>query len=313
MYRVARAHRGLWDDEVQLHRIPTLRDRIRLSGKRVLKIGPLDNPIVLRLEADVTYGRALPPIPADNAALGVIPTAAFKYCEAVRRASAFGWYIFPPFDVRLRWDGAEICWFNDAEERWMPFISVPIPDPEWLDHWNEYAPQDLRDGSPPFLTTLPVPGIVQIWSGLLIGTAEGWSTLVRPVVNHPQTVGWQSYEGLVETDTFRPCPLFANIRLVATHRNIFLARDRPLFQVQPISRVAYTQETLTPRFYDGIRPRLDVSLADWEGYRKTTRSSDPAGDDHRPGKYGANVALPACGGAPSNFAGMARSSGGRQK
>jgi len=46
---------GTWHDEVQLHRIPTLRDRIRLSGKRVLEIGPLDNPIVLRLEADVTY------------------------------------------------------------------------------------------------------------------------------------------------------------------------------------------------------------------------------------------------------------------
>jgi SAM-dependent methyltransferase len=44
-----------WNDEVRLHRIPTLRDRIGLSGKRVLEIGPLDKPIVLRLEADVTY------------------------------------------------------------------------------------------------------------------------------------------------------------------------------------------------------------------------------------------------------------------
>ena len=43
----------------------------------------------------ITFYRAIPesfePMRADRAALGVIPTAAFQYCEALTSASAFGW------------------------------------------------------------------------------------------------------------------------------------------------------------------------------------------------------------------------------
>src|SRR5882672_5799107 len=38
------------------------------------------------------------PMRADRSALGVLPTAAFQYCEAISIASAFGWYVFPPID-----------------------------------------------------------------------------------------------------------------------------------------------------------------------------------------------------------------------
>ena len=51
-------------------------------------------------ERTVTFYRAIPqsvePMRADRSALGVIPTAAFQYCEALTSASAFGWYVFPP-------------------------------------------------------------------------------------------------------------------------------------------------------------------------------------------------------------------------
>ena len=42
---------------------------------------------------------AIPPMPADASALGTLPFAAYQYCEAIRTASSFGWYIFPMADI----------------------------------------------------------------------------------------------------------------------------------------------------------------------------------------------------------------------
>ena len=62
----------------------------------------------------VTFYRAIPesfePMRADRSALGVIPTAAFQYCEALTSASAFGWYAFAPMTFYLQWDGTDVIW-----------------------------------------------------------------------------------------------------------------------------------------------------------------------------------------------------------
>ena len=42
---------------------------------------------------------------ADRAAAGTMPTRAFRYCEAMTSASAFGRYVFPPITFSLMWDG----------------------------------------------------------------------------------------------------------------------------------------------------------------------------------------------------------------
>jgi len=67
---------------------------------------------------------ATPPMRADAAALGTLPAAAYQYCEAVRSASAFGWYVFPPEDIRLRWDGSEVLFFDEGE--WRRLSSLPF-------------------------------------------------------------------------------------------------------------------------------------------------------------------------------------------
>jgi hypothetical protein len=245
-------------------------------------------------EPIVTFHRAYPaalwPMQADNSALGNMPAAAFQYCEAMRAASEFGWYVFPPVDIRLRWTGGESLYWADGE--WHSFTSVDLDD-EFLHYWDQHAPPDLKGQAPPCLTSLFVPGSVQIWSGLLVSTAEGWSTLIRPIVNVPQVGAFQCYEGLVETDGFKPCPLFVNIRLIVTDREIVIRRDWPLFQVQPINRACYARTTLKHREFDGIEPRLGgvtgISEADWAGFRKTTRSGDPGSDDHVSGTYGGGV------------------------
>jgi hypothetical protein len=225
---------------------------------------------------------AFPPMPADASALGTLPVAAYQYCEAIRAASSFGWYIFPPDDIRLRWDGSEVRYFQDDE--WVLLTSVPLAG-ESLDHWEQHAPADLKERIVPFLSSLFVPGIVQIWSGYLVNSADKWSVLVRPPANLTQSHGYFCYEGLVETDHHGPCPLFVNIRLHATDREIVLPKTTPLFQVQPVARESYVGGAKNARFI-GIE---EMSEQNWQGFRGTIRSAEPGDDDHKTGSYGAQT------------------------
>jgi hypothetical protein len=246
------------------------------------------------MEDIVTFRRifpaAIPPMRADESALGTLPAAAYQFCEAVRAASSFGWYVFPPCDIRLRWGGAETQHFVDGE--WHPLGSEHLGE-DFLALWDAHVPEDLRGRAPPYLSNLFVPGIVQIWSGHLVGTAPGWSVLVRPPANMFINRSFACFEGLVETDRFGPCPLFVNIRLLATDREIVIPRTRPLFQLQPIRRECYADATLKDVSFasreSGDGNPFGMSDADWAGFRKTIRNADPADSSHRAGSYGAGV------------------------
>jgi hypothetical protein len=243
----------------------------------------------------MTFHRVCPaaswPIKANQSALGTAPSVAFRFCEAFRVASSFGFYILPPpYELIFYWDGGEVRVKHAGE-----FIAFDDyhPDASFVDLWEMYAPEDLKDSPPAIATNTPMPGVVQIWSGLLIGTAEGWSTLIRPPVNIPSRVDYQVYEGVVETDgEYKPAPLFTNLRIIEANRSIRIKPDWPLFQVQPILRANY--QTIKIKEWDGIHPRFHpdddprnecgMSKADWNGYREATRPID-----QRPGKYNARV------------------------
>jgi Family of unknown function (DUF6065) len=217
----------------------------------------------------------------DKAALGTMPTAAFQYCEPMRTASSFGWYIFPPTDIILRWNGADVE-YRDGDD-WTELKSIGLSD-AFAEDWDSRAPDDLQGCWPPFMTALFVSGVVQIWSGLLIRTRPDWSVLIGPPPNLVQSRHYSCFEGLVETDRFRPCPLFVNIRLQATDREIVIPRSKPLFFVRPVRRESYEDESLQFAFRDGVG---ELSADDWSGYRNTVRKSDAPPEEYKPGRYGA--------------------------
>lgn len=233
------------------------------------------------------YPQALPPLRADKAALGTMPMAGFQYCEPSRLASAFGWYIFPAEDIQLRWDGVDV--FHAVDGRWESLHSITL-DETFGQYWDEHAPDDLKGCSPPFLSAIFVPGVVQIWSGLLISTAESWSVLIGPPANLAQSRSFACYEGIVETDSFRPCPLFVNIRLQSTDGEIFIPKSKPLFQVRPLLRQCYADHVFQHQEFDGLAPRDGsqggMTPEDWNGYRSTVRRRNEA-KLRTPGSYGA--------------------------
>ena len=189
----------------------------------------------------VTFYRFIPdcrmPQRADSSAAGSLPTRAFRYCEAIRMASAFGWYVFPPIRVSFMWDGGtDITWTYQGADDWYPLKTAQFPG--FAEQFDAAAPDDIKGFSPPFVGALQEPGVVQIWSGLVARTAPGWSLLVRGPANLPRSLAYEVYEGIVETDRWFG-PLFTNIRLTRTNVPVELNPELPFMQVQPVNRELY--------------------------------------------------------------------------
>jgi hypothetical protein len=222
------------------------------------------------------------PQPADASAAGTMPTRAYRYCEPMRAASAFGWYVFPPTSFSLVWDGGtNVVWTYHSAGGWYPLKSAQFPG--FTSHFDSIAPAELRGFSPPFLSVASEPGLVQIWTGLFARSAPGWSLLIRPPANLARNQGCEHYEGIVETDRWFG-PLFMNIRLTRTNVPIEFDRDFPLAQVQPIPRSVYG----TLHDFETIPDLTDLGPAEWEAFRLTVVAPN-VDANRRLGKYAADA------------------------
>jgi len=235
----------------------------------------------------VRFHRLIPTVPkperADRSGMGSLPTRAYRYCDAVTTASGFGWHIFAPLEFSLLWDGEEVSWTMEGIDEWLPLGAAQFPN--FRDVFDAAAPEDVRGFSPPFLTAIQEPGVVQIWTGLLARTAPGWSLLLRSPANLPKQPGFEAYEGVIETDRWF-LPVFTNIRLTRTHSPVTISAEWPLLQAQPVPQAAYNESLLNGApVVDALD---DWGDADWDAYRRTfvapSINSDPL-----PGRYSTEV------------------------
>jgi hypothetical protein len=193
---------------------------------------------------------ATPPRRADRDAGGLVPLRAARWCDALAQATQHGFLIHPPADVSLLWDGDRILWHMAPFEGWH-MLDDAIQFPDFADAFDSVAPTGLAGLSPPFLTALPEPGVVQMWTGLVAMTPPGWSLLLRAPANAPRLPGTELFEGLVETDRWRG-PLFVNLRLTRPGEAVHLRAERPLALAQPVPQAAYadalyrSSETIDP-------------------------------------------------------------------
>ncbi|WP_426958467.1 DUF6065 family protein [Muricoccus radiodurans] len=227
---------------------------------------------------------APPPERADRAAKGILPTRAFRHCEALCTASSLGWYLYPPMDFKLVWDGGtDVQWTYDGAEGWYQLTAAQFPN--FADQFNASAPDEAKGFSPAFLANFPEPGIVQIWTGIVARTAPGWNLLVRPPANMPRSHGYDLYEGIVETDRWFG-PLFSNVRLTQIGVPVIFQAKWPLLQVQPVHRSTLAN-TLLENFEiaDGVE---DLAPEDWADFRSTVvrPNVDP---ERRRGAYAVRV------------------------
>ena len=216
----------------------------------------------------VTFHRFIPtarmPQRADRSAAGSLPTRAFRYCEPATSAAGFGYYLFPPIGFSVQWDGHDIMWTFEGAGDWFPLKSAQFPG--FSDHFDSIAPAEIKEFSPPFLGALQESGLIQLWTGLVVRTAPGYSLLVRAPANLPRTGGYEAFEGIVETDRWFG-PLITNLRLTKTNVPIDFRPDYPLLQVQPIPRAVYEESNLNN--YEIVPELNQLSPEDWDDYYDT--------------------------------------------
>lgn len=216
-----------------------------------------------------------------------LPLTAFRYCEAVRTASSIGWMIHPPIDFAIKFNGIDILIYHNQD--WVPLSQAFLPGLTAL--WNQKAPPELKGLAPPYLTKIAsARGVLQIWSGYLYETDPGWVSLSRGLVNTFQSNQYRAFEGIVESDVFRPSPLFINIQLLDTENPIYFRFTEPLFQVQAFKRDSFLgngQSAVIGAFGSGEEP-MEASELDWAAFRKTIRALTPD-ETHQLGDYAREV------------------------
>ncbi|MBN8875476.1 MAG: hypothetical protein J0H67_21775 [Rhodospirillales bacterium] len=237
----------------------------------------------------------LAPQRATRDAAGILPVRAVRHCEPVTSASAFGWYVFPPIDFSIVFDGADFLWTYENAGSWFPLRTAQYPG--FSSEFDALAPPESKGFAPPFLAVTEDPGILQIWTGLIVSTAPGWSVLLRAPANVPRSPGYEQLEGIIETDRWFG-PLFTNIRVNRPDIPINFVPHRPFLQVQPLRREYYDEDflklmrvdeglsALTPAewglYYDSIvRPNLNPNrkLGEYAVAARKRRALERQNDD----------------------------------
>ena len=227
--------------------------------------------------------QAPPPQRADRSGGGTLPARALRYCEALTSATAFGWWIFCPTDLKLMWDGDNIFWCCPGFDDWLE-LSSASQFPNQSRRFDKHAPRRLKGCSPPFLTRLESPGTLQIWTGLFARTKPNWSLLVRAPANLPVPSNVLMFEGIVEADRW-PGPVFINVRIRRTGEPLTLRTNFPLVQIQPLPRHVYSDDTLKSMAV--VHQMADFGPDGWNAFESTLGKR--AEELTRPGAYSVSV------------------------
>jgi Family of unknown function (DUF6065) len=221
------------------------------------------------------------PRPALRDAAGTLPMRAARYCEAVTAACGFGWWIYPPVDALLLWDGRAVSCSFDGRT-WEP-IDDTVPFPCLGERLAEHAPPDIRPLAPTLFQCPPeAGGNIQVNLGVIAQTSPGWSMLLRRPANLHIHPAFDHFEGIVETD--RWCgPLFINLRLTRTHTPIRLNAMFPLVQAQPIPKILYGLDAMKAVRVESI---ADMTRVDWAAWHQTFVEPDSR-PERRVGEYAA--------------------------
>ena len=212
-----------------------------------------------------------PPVPPQRAtrdASGTLPSRALRYCDPVTKANAFGFHLFPPTTIGIKFDGVDFCWSYDVDgtgigAHWWPLdASAPAFYPGFVDYWQAKMPSEVHGLVPPFIVPVETRGFLQIWTGLIARTAPNWSLLVRsPVNDSRRSLGFEVFEGIIETDQWGG-HLFVNCQVLRTDIPIVLYAQNPFVQVQPLLQPYYSDIAL-----DSYAVRHEVPDTVWKDYR----------------------------------------------
>lgn len=195
------------------------------------------------------YEGAPLPTPASVDLMGALPIRAAQFCVPIKAASGLGFYLYPPVDFAVRWDGqrTDVTWLDARGQatEWLPLdggVDVFLPDSAKVpaavpaDRAAEVDSVMDAEGTP-FINADPrAAHQMEITTGLITRTPPGWGTLVRGLANWNPNRDHQVLDGFVETDWYRSF-LPVIVRATTPGAEVRFFRHMPMAQlfVLPLS------------------------------------------------------------------------------
>jgi hypothetical protein len=198
-----------------------------------------------RVEFFSHYEGAPLPQPASTDAMGTLPVRAAQHCLPLKAASGNGFYLYPPFDFAVRWDGtrSSFTWLGaDGEpEGWRSMennaifyhpsaaaarASVPADRAAEVDEVLDAEGHSFINADP------RSPNTIEITTGLVVRTERGWISVVRSVANWASPRPYLVLDGAIETDWYRT-DIPVTIRLPQPGEVRF-SRSLPMAQLQVV-------------------------------------------------------------------------------
>lgn len=166
---------------------------------------------------------------AEKTLKGFANPAAVKWCAPYSLANSSGWWLSPPQDIDIHWDG-ELFTHEEITKYGGEDRDLVLGMASDSDHPDMWCPPGGRSK---YTWAVVEPNVVQVWTGLIFQTPPGWCLHVKEPANTPRRP-FSVMEGVLETD-WMCYDIWVNL---AFHEpgTVNLRRDQILAQLIPVRR-----------------------------------------------------------------------------
>jgi hypothetical protein len=176
---------------------------------------------------------------------GALPLRAAQFCPPLVNATQFGWYVYPPTDFALRWDGEVSDWSllaGNEPQKWQSLAGGADAALPWADEPLADLAPELRErytaankGSYTFINADPrTQNNFEMALGVVVTMNPGWVMLVRSVPNWPSPRPFEPFDGIIDFDLFTQDAIVV-FRLRSPGICRFY-RHEPIAMLQPLLR-----------------------------------------------------------------------------
>lgn len=172
--------------------------------------------------------------PAEKTLRGDASTAAMRWCGPFAHANAYGFWVFPPFDLDVVWHGGR-SFEHSLESLYTDEDASLIGRLQRPEDSYRYTPRKKIE----FSVTLE--SAVSIWTGCIFQTPPGWGLMIRDPININASAIFRVQEAILETD-WLPYDIWVNLVFFQQGKRARIRRGDnwpPIAQLVPVPAAAY--------------------------------------------------------------------------
>ena len=171
---------------------------------------------------------------AEKTLHGNASSAAMRWCGPFAHANAYGFWVFPPFDIDIIWHGGRSfehrlnSLYTDEDAA----LVTRLQRPE--DHYRYTPRKKIEFGS-------TLDSVVSVWTGCIFQTPPGWGLMIRDPININSSAIFRVQEAILETD-WMSYDIWINLLFIQQDKWAHIRRGEgwpPIAQLVPVPTAAY--------------------------------------------------------------------------